>query len=637
MRIPRKTAPLLLGMLLFIGAFARAQAPASQPSLIVREVVSRITSLIEPTADAPAVTFAATLHVTRADGLPKEILGASIDLACQAPDRLLLSARVGGQAYTAGRDVQQLWAHVPARRFGVIGMAGLPRFAADPQTIDQTVLPPFAIPTALKAQLAMLPLLSRVEKLADETVNDAPCRVISLTVPAILADALQLPSARLELAVREDNFPARIRFTDGGGIKLEVQVRNPRLDTPWPADRWKLTPTDGHTIERVAISHLTSFMSIAQSMRGNTIPTLGRATGERRLVGTVGAGRLELWDQTRVLFLKGTPQEMGQQHGTLLRNEVRDVAGRMLYGVGVGSSFAKGDWFFGEIEQAQKRLAPFISDRFFAEMDALASAAGMSHHEIRLANFFPELFHCSGFAIVGDTTVDGRLYHGRVLDYLKGMGLEQNAVVMVMQPDQGNAWVNIGYAGFIGSVTAMNEKQIAIGEMGGRGEGNWDGKPMAQLMREVMERAGTLEEAVEIMRKGPRTCEYYYVISDGKTRNAVAIEATPTKFVTVALGEPHPRLPHAMKDTVLLSADARYEKLVERVKAGYGKIDAEAARALMDRPVAMGSNIQSVLFAPESLDFWVANADSKRAASHTRYTHYNLRELLKAAPSGGRR
>jgi hypothetical protein len=43
----------------------------------------------------------------------------------------------------------------------------------------------------------------------------------------------------------------------------------------------------------------------------------------------------------------------------------------------------------------------------------------------------------------------------------------------------------------------------------------------------------------------------------------------------------------------------------------------------------MGSNIHSVLFAPETLEFWVANADSKNVASHTRYTHYNLEELLR--------
>jgi hypothetical protein len=211
--------------------------------------------------------------------------------------------------------------------------------------------------------------------------------------------------------------------------------------------------------------------------------------------------------------------------------------------------------------------------------------------------------------------------------------LEQNATVIVMQPDNGNAWVNVGYAGFLGTVTAMNEKHIAIGEMGGGGEGQWDGKPMAQLMREVMEKADTIDEAVEIMRKGPRTCHYYYVISDGNTKRAVGIAATPDKFETIWAGESHPQLQHPIKDTVLMSAGDRYEELVRRVQGGYGKFDATAARDLMTRPVCMKSNIQSVLFAPDTLDFWVANADSQNVASHTRYTQYNLEELLGARQS----
>jgi hypothetical protein len=35
-----------------------------------------------------------------------------------------------------------------------------------------------------------------------------------------------------------------------------------------------------------------------------------------------------------------------------------------------------------------------------------------------------------------------------------------------------------------------------------------------------------------------------------------------------------------------------------------------------------------VLFASDTLEFWVANADARNVASHTRYTHYNLRVLL---------
>jgi hypothetical protein len=266
-------------------------------------------------------------------------------------------------------------------------------------------------------------------------------------------------------------------------------------------------------------------------------------------------------------------------------------------------------------------------------MDAIALAANLDREEVRLANFFPELFHCSGFAVFGSATRDGRLYHGRVLDYLRGVGLEPNAVVIVHRPDYGHAWANVSYGGFIGSVTAMNEKHISIGEMGGRGEGQWDGKPMAQLVREVMEQSDSLEEAIAIMRRGPRTCEYYYVIADGNTKRAVGIAATPTTFELVQPGETHPRLRHAIPDAVLLSAGDRYEQLAERVQAAHGQLDAESARRLMDRPVAMNSNIHSVLFAPETLDFWVANADAQNVASHCRFTHYNLGELLKSAPA----
>jgi hypothetical protein len=347
---------------------------------------------------------------------------------------------------------------------------------------------------------------------------------------------------------------------------------------------------------------------------------LGPATGQRKLVATEGRGRLEMIDGTRVLFLKGGPEEMGHEHGVLLNQEIHNVASRILYGVGVGSSFARGAWFFGEVEKAEARLEPFMDRRYLRELDAIADACGMDHQEARLANFFPELFHCSGFALMGNATRDGHMYHGRVLDYLRGVGLEQNAVVIVHQPNYGNAWVNISYAGFVGTVTAMNEIGISVG------------KPMAHLLREVMEKAGTLDEAIAILRDSPRTCQYYYVISDGKTQQAVGISANPREFITIKPGEFHSLLPHPQPDTIILSAGERYEALSTRIRTGLSRFDADSARALMDPPVCMNSNIQSVLFEPDTLDFWVANADGQHVASEARYTHYNLKELLKSEP-----
>src|SRR5262249_26520524 len=131
----------------------------------------------------------------------------------------------------------------------------------------------------------------------------------------------------------------------------------------------------------------------------------------------------------------------------------------------------------------------------------------------------------------------------------------------------------------------------------------------------------------------PRTCEYYYVIADGKTGKAVGMEASWDSFGVVAMGESHPKLPKAIKDAVVLSVGDRYQELVRRVQQGLGTFDAEPAGHLMDRPVAMKSNLHSVLFETTTTRFWVANAstDGKPAAEQT-YHAFQLHELLAHQP-----
>ena len=136
---------------------------------------------------------------------------------------------------------------------------------------------------------------------------------------------------------------------------------------------------------------------------------------------------------------------------------------------------------------------------------------------MRCANFIPEMFHCSGFAIANTATKDGTLYHGRVLDYATDWGLQEHALLIVAEPDGGIPFVNVTYAGFIGSVTGMNAEHVSVGEMGGRGLGLWSGVPMAFLVREVLEKGKDLETAISIFRDNERTCQYYYVVADGKS------------------------------------------------------------------------------------------------------------------------
>jgi hypothetical protein len=594
---------------------------------LARELVRIDTLLRAVDEGGEGRVLALRVRVLEAEGLPRELVGKKLGLALRWPDGLRIEVEVDGDDYLLGRDGEAIWLAVPHRGLALLGENSVPRFAADPGSVELVELPALASPLA-RWQLPLLAGAVRVDRAEGG-------RLWQVRPRALVARVLGLPEELALVYWGDGQGGAAGLRVEIGEAALALALEEVRLHWPGAGDApvFGLAAGEGQQVERVALAHLVRFAGATRAQLGAEIPELGEASGQRRLLARHGAGRLEEHDGTKVLFLKGSPEQMGEQHGVLLRDEVHQLVDRILYGVGVGSTFAKGRWFFGEIEEAQARLEPFIDGRALREMDALADAAGLHRQELRLANFFPELFHCSGFALHGSATVGERMFHGRVLDYLRGMGLEENAVVMVVEPDEGYAWVNVGYAGFTGTVTAMNERQVAIGEMGGRGEGDWDGRPMAQLMREVMERAGDIDEALEIMRAAPRTCEYFYVISDAKTMRAVGIKATPEIFDTVWSGEAHPLLPQAVEDAVVLSAEKRYEHLVERVLAGHGRFDEAAARDLMLPPVCMSSNIQSVLFAPCTLDFWVANADSDKVASLARYTRYNLRELLEGEPA----
>lgn len=346
-----------------------------------------------------------------------------------------------------------------------------------------------------------------------------------------------------------------------------------------------------------------------------------------------GAGWMVYQDGRRQMYLAGTPYEMGHQHGSLDPVAVREVCRRTVYGVGLLYSLKNGEWFPAAARKLVERQRPFIARAYFEEMKGLADGAGLPLELVQMANIFPEFFHCSGAALMGTATVGGELLHARVLDYMVGIGLQDYAVVMAVVQPGVNRFVTVGYAGFIGSVSGMNEKQVAIGEMGGDGQGDWDGVPMSLLIRQALERCDTLEQVETLMRESPRTCEYYYVVSDGKGPDAVGIAATPAKFETFRPGESHHRFNHPVPDAVLISGGERYEKLVARVRDGLGKISRDDLLEIIKRPVAMKSNLHNVLFQPQSLQISVADAVRGGLACDQPYRIYTWDELFSPAPS----
>ncbi|MGE0711569.1 MAG: C45 family autoproteolytic acyltransferase/hydrolase [Planctomycetota bacterium] len=392
------------------------------------------------------------------------------------------------------------------------------------------------------------------------------------------------------------------------------------------------------------------------------------------VIAREGQGFLEKRPDGRlVLHLKGTPYEMGYQQGKLVGDLAKKTMHKVVDGEG---DFARSEHYLAY--QALRPmmhglLRPHIPARFIEEMKGLAAGSGVPYEKIEAGNLFPAAFHCSGIALSGKATKDGSLYHVRILDYMTQLGLQDAALIVIHEPKDGHRWLNVGFAGFLGSVTGMNDQQVAIGEMGGGGLGYWDGVPMPFLIRDALERADTMEQALEIFKQSKRTCEYYYVISDGKTRRATGVWATHDTFETVKPGQgfaffeklvpqkgaadfksfasgvkveagPHRILFRGEKgvrgfiamppaDSLVISGYDRYQHFIDRLLPGYGKVDERALMEMVKRPVSMKSNLHVAIFHPETLEVWVAvAAPDGDPACNQPYARYSL--AAPAAPTG---
>lgn len=333
------------------------------------------------------------------------------------------------------------------------------------------------------------------------------------------------------------------------------------------------------------------------------------------LAGAVGAapvhGRLETLgagpNPVTVLYLWGSPYEMGYAHGKLCAPQVKQICERLTFGAALlmGCPPAK-------LDEAYKQMEPFVPARYREELRGLADGAGLPLQTVQRVHAIPELseFHCTFFAAWGSATRGGHLQQIRALDYATEAGLQNQPALIVAKPDGGQTFVNVGWLGFIGCVSGMNLSQIAVSEIGesfGPEHETLAGEPMCFVLRDVLERADTLDAAVQIVRRAPRTSSYLYCLGDGKIPAARALRtAHDLCQVYDAATYPGPRL----ENTVYWSMgdDSKWNaRVYEVLKAAWGRIDPRTGMRGVMRGLGTG-DLHAVAYDVTALKLWVANA-----------------------------
>ncbi len=212
---------------------------------------------------------------------------------------------------------------------------------------------------------------------------------------------------------------------------------------------------------------------------------------------------------------------------------------------------------------------------------------------------------CTAFAVADAMTRDGHCIVGRNFDFEAGRHFDENKITGLYRPAKGHAFISVSWPGMAGAVTGMNAERLYCSINGAQSQDRANiGRPVALVVREVLQYARDLEDAIHIVRAAPVFVADAYLLVDGKTSRAAVVEKTPRTSAVrrmeggALLLANHFESPELAGDAANAAfmrdgtSVARGRRLAELIAARRGAIDpAAAAEILRDRKASGGKTV----------------------------------------------
>ncbi len=258
------------------------------------------------------------------------------------------------------------------------------------------------------------------------------------------------------------------------------------------------------------------------------------------------------------------------------------------------------------------------------ELAACAEAAEVDEDILLFAQCEGDIrsfWGCTTYAAYGPATLDGAMEIGRNFDYWGVESTDRCAVVLAYRPrpEDGYAFVSVGWTGILGGWTFYNEHGIfAACNLGGFAEKNPKGIPALVLLRMIAQKTASLEEAVTLVRSTPRMRGAAIVIAQaGDAQTGRPPRAAVVEYDAARVEASVPADGFAFHTSTWTDGERLREMLRHH------------GRKPMDAIRWAGSSItlHSVVIRPTENRIWVAHGRSSSAHEGT-YMPYDLRKLL---------
>jgi hypothetical protein len=248
--------------------------------------------------------------------------------------------------------------------------------------------------------------------------------------------------------------------------------------------------------------------------------------------GTSGEGKLDYVNGLPVLFLSGTPEEIGRQQGELVGDQIKpllEMPRQTLAEHGHDRAWP----VVGAMSRILMHNSP---EAYRRELDAFIETGKLDRDSLYVGNTLVELRRmggCSSFVAMPERSATGELLFGRNFDFPPLGVLDEYHCILVVKPEGKRPYVSIGYPGMIGVISGMNDAGLVAATLdvyeSSDGSPYFDatGVPLAFTYRRVLEECATVDEAKKLLESVGRTTYMNLAVADRE--RAVVFELTPER------------------------------------------------------------------------------------------------------------
>jgi isopenicillin-N N-acyltransferase-like protein len=345
-----------------------------------------------------------------------------------------------------------------------------------------------------------------------------------------------------------------------------------------------------------------------------------------------------------VLHLRGTPEQMGRQHGLLLKSYVQRMIRDLIL-----EGEADTPEEHARLVAGAMVMDEYLEPEFRQELRALAEAAEVDYGDLVLAQLFGDVqralprrsytsttswdtpsstyptddetpapdpwMQCTSFAVFGPATKTGECIVGRNMDFWDQGVSSWGAVLIHYKPDRGIPFMTTSWAGIINGWTAMNARGIVTANntsYDGKSD-SLEGLSTCFMVRKVAQYAATVEEGVEIVENTPRACGTNLTIAGGDPPNAAIVEYDHENVAVrwaedgaVWAANDFQKLYQREESSYSYYYSSRYDRLKELIEEHHGRIDRTMNFAAAEGVPLRYINLHSALIFTRDLRFNVS-------------------------------